>query len=77
MIRLRVKEIAGQKGVSMHKLSQKSQVSYNIIRRLFNNPFQVINTDTLGRIATALEVAPGELIEDVPQEEVGKEQNEP
>lgn len=64
MIRLRIKEVADEKGISMHKLSQMSQVSYNIIRRMFNNPLQVTNTDTLGRIADALNVPPGELIEE-------------
>ena len=66
MIRLRVKEVAQQKDVSMHKLSQRAQVSYNIVRRMFNNPYQVVNTDTLGRIADALGVPPGELIENAP-----------
>lgn len=63
MVRLRVREVAAEKGVSMHKLSQLSQVSYNIIRRICTNPYQVINTDTLGRIADALGVDPSVLVE--------------
>lgn len=63
MIRLRIKEVAEEKGISMHKLSQISQVSYNIIRTMFNDPLHITNTDTLGRIADALGVPPGELIE--------------
>lgn len=69
MLRLKVREIAEQKKVSMNKLSQRSEVSYNIIRDIFNNPFRTINTDTLNRIAKALEVPVTELIEDVEERE--------
>jgi DNA-binding Xre family transcriptional regulator len=65
MLRLRVREVAEQKKMSRNKLSQRSEVSYNIIRDIFNNPFRTINTDTLNRIAKALEVPVTELIEDV------------
>jgi DNA-binding Xre family transcriptional regulator len=63
MVRLRVREVAEEKDISMHKLSQISQVSYNIIRGIFNNPYKIINTDTLGRIADALGVDPSVLVE--------------
>lgn len=69
MLRLRVKEVAQGKGMSMNKLSQKSEVSYNIIRDIFNHPTRTINTDTLNRIASALEVPVTDLIEDVPRPE--------
>lgn len=67
MLRLRVREIAEGKKMSMNKLSQRSEVSYNIIRDIFTNPFRTINTDTLNRIAKALEVPVTDLIEDVPE----------
>ena len=69
MLRLKVREIAEQKKVSMNKLSQRSEVSYNIIRDIFNNPFRTVNTDTLNRIAKALEVPVTDLIEDVEERE--------
>ncbi|HZR44425.1 MAG TPA: helix-turn-helix transcriptional regulator [Ktedonobacteraceae bacterium] len=70
MVRLRVKEVAQQKKISINKLSQRSEVSYNIIRDIFNNPFRSISTDTLNRIAVALDVPVTELIEDAPAPDV-------
>ncbi|QBD78510.1 XRE family transcriptional regulator [Ktedonosporobacter rubrisoli] len=70
MLRLRVKEVARQKGMSMHKLSLRSEVSYHVIREIFNNPVKIISTDTLNRIAKALGVPVTEIIEDVPEEDV-------
>lgn len=73
MLRLRVREVAQQKKISMNKLSQRSEVSYNIIRDIFNHPFRTVNTDTLNRIAKALDVPVTDLIEDVPEEQTGKD----
>ena len=70
MLRLRVKEVAQQKKISINKLSQRSEVSYNIIWDIFNNPFRSISTDTLNRIAVALDVPVTELIEDAPAPDV-------
>jgi DNA-binding Xre family transcriptional regulator len=70
VLRLRVKEVAKDKGFSMNKLSQRSEVSYHIIRDIYRDPFKTINTDTLNRLAAALEVPVTEIIEDVPAEEV-------
>lgn len=69
MLRLKIKEVAEKKGISMHKLSQLSQVSYNIIRRLFNDPYQVVNTDTLGRIIDVLDCEVSDVLERVPEED--------
>jgi DNA-binding Xre family transcriptional regulator len=70
VLRLRVKEVAQEKGISMNKLSQRSEVSYHIIRDIYRDPFKTINTDTLNRLALALGVPVTEIIEDVPAEEV-------
>ena len=70
MLRLRVKEVAQEKGMSMNKLSQRSEVSYHIIRDIYRDPFKTINTDTLNRLAMALGVPVTEIIEDVPVAEV-------
>lgn len=69
MLRLRVKEVANEKGLSMNKLSQKSEVSYHIIRDIYRNPFKTINTDTINRLARTLGVPVTALIEDVSEEE--------
>nr|BBH95361.1 hypothetical protein KTA_35600 [Thermogemmatispora argillosa] len=73
MLRLRVREVAEAKGVSMNKLSQRSEISYNIVRALFHNPYHVIRTDTLDRLALALGVPVTELIEDVSEEQRRRE----
>nr|BBH95359.1 hypothetical protein KTA_35580 [Thermogemmatispora argillosa] len=73
MLRLRVKEVAEAKGISRTKLSQRSEVSYNIIKEIFRDPYHVVTTDTLQRLARALRVPVTELIEDVPEEQWRRE----
>jgi DNA-binding Xre family transcriptional regulator len=73
MLRLRIKEVAEKKQISMHKLSQQAQISYNIVRRLFNNPYQIVNTDTLGRLVDALDCEVEEIIERVKNDEAGED----
>src|SRR5213082_3054089 len=68
-VRLRVKEIAKQKGISMGKLQRDADVAYNTVKRMYKNPYHVITTETLGKLAKALGVTPGELIEEVPDAE--------
>ena len=65
MLRLRVKEVAQAKGFSMNKLSQRSEVSYHIIRDIYRDPFKTVNTDTINRLAQALGVPTTDLLEDV------------
>ncbi len=67
MIRLRVIEIARQKGISMGKLSRMSDVSYNTVKRIADDPYYSITTVTLAKLAKALGVPSTELIEDVPE----------
>jgi DNA-binding Xre family transcriptional regulator len=67
-IRLRVKDIAKEKGISMGKLQRDADVAYNTVKRIFKDPYYVTTTETLGKLARALGVSPGELLEDVPDE---------
>ncbi|WP_040444231.1 helix-turn-helix domain-containing protein [Ktedonobacter racemifer] len=69
VLRLKVKEIATEKKLSMNKLSQLSQVSYHVIQDIYKNPYRVVTTDTINRIAKALGVPATELFEDVEPEE--------
>jgi transcriptional regulator with XRE-family HTH domain len=64
MVRLRVKEIAQQKGISMGKLSRMSDVTYRTIQRIYNEPDYVPTLPTLEKIAKALGVPTSQLIED-------------
>jgi DNA-binding Xre family transcriptional regulator len=68
-IRLRVKEVASKRGFSMGKLQRDADVAYNTVKRMYKNPYHVITTETLGKLARALGVPLGELIEEVSDEE--------
>jgi DNA-binding Xre family transcriptional regulator len=68
MLRLRVAEVARAQGVSMHKLSQRAEISYNVVKGICKNPTRTVNTDTINQLVSALGVPVTELIEDVPQE---------
>ena len=69
MIRLRIKEIAAEKGISIAKLARKADLDYKTVYRIANNPYAEISTFTLGRLAEALEVSVKELVEDAPNVE--------
>ena len=64
MVRLRVKEIAKQKGISMGKLSRASDISYRTIQRIYNDPAYIPTIPTLEKIAKVLCVSTGDLLED-------------
>lgn len=68
--RLRVKELAKEKGLSMTMLHKKSDVAYGTVRKIFRNPYTEITLTTLNRLAEALEVESKELIESVPDEPI-------
>jgi len=69
MLRLRVKELAEERGYNMSSLSRASDVSFTTIKRFFRNPYSYANTDTLEKIALTLGVEVGDLIERVPDTE--------
>ena len=66
MIRLRVKEVAQEKGFSLGKLSRASDVAYNTVKAIYRNPYKEVTTTTLNKLAAALGVPASELIEDEP-----------
>lgn len=66
MIRLKVKEVLQEKGMSMGKLSRVSDVALITISRMCNQPTTYSPTlDTLERIAKALSVRVSDLYEEV------------
>jgi DNA-binding Xre family transcriptional regulator len=67
-VRLRVKEVAKEKGFSMGRLQRDANVAYNTVKRMFKDPYYITTTETLGKLASALGVPPGELIEEVPDD---------
>ena len=68
MIRLRVKEVAQEKGFSLGKLSRASDVAYNTVKAIYRNPYKEVTSTTLNKLASALEVPVTALIEDVPDD---------
>ncbi len=66
MLRLRVKEIAAAKGISIAKLARKADLDNRTVYRLVHDPFAEVTTITLGRLAEALDVSVKDLVEDAP-----------
>jgi DNA-binding Xre family transcriptional regulator len=66
MLRLRVKELAEERGYNMSTLSRASDVSFTSIKRYFKKPYSYATTDTLEKIALTLGVEIGDLVERVP-----------
>jgi len=68
MIRLRVKEVAQEKGFSQGRLSRVANIDENTLKRIYRDPYAIITTETLDKLARALGVPSSALIEDVPDE---------
>jgi len=66
MIRLRVKEIAEKKQISMTRLARIADVDYKTVRKLFRDPSAEIGLTTLDKLSWALRVEPAALIEYTP-----------
>ena len=64
MIRLRVKEIAEQRGMSRTKLSRLSDTNYKTVDMIWKNPYKEVGTTTLERLAKALGVRVVDLIDE-------------
>ncbi len=65
-VRLRVKEVAKSKGISQGRLSRMANIDLRTIRKIYRYPESSVTTDTLGRLATILEVDVSLLIESDP-----------
>lgn len=72
MVRLRVKELAEQRGYNMSSLSRAANISFNTVKRIYRDPYRSTSTETLERIAKVLGVPTGDLLEDVSEDEAGK-----
>jgi DNA-binding Xre family transcriptional regulator len=68
MIRLKIREVAQQKGFSMSRLSRESNMAYKTIQTIWRDPYHEVTTTTLNKLARTLEVDPSELFEYTPEE---------
>ncbi len=66
MYRLRVKEIAESKGISRTKLARLTEMQYESINGMWNNPQRDVSLSTLLKLAHALQVAVSDLYEVLP-----------
>jgi len=66
MIRLKVREVATEKGFSMSRLSREANMAYKTIQTIWRDPYHEVTTTTLDKLAKALDVQPSDLIEYLP-----------
>ena len=69
MIRLRVREIAEQQGISITRLARRADIDVRTLRRIYKQPTAEVSTYTLNKLAAALRCSPTDLIENVPDEQ--------
>ncbi|HEU0003191.1 MAG TPA: helix-turn-helix transcriptional regulator [Ktedonobacteraceae bacterium] len=65
-VRLRVKEVAQQKKISQGGLSRQANIDLRTLRKIYREPTSIVTTETLGRLATALNVDVSLLLESDP-----------
>lgn len=65
MIRLKIKEVAAQKGLSQGRLSRIANIDENTLKRIYRDPYAIITTETLDKLAIALGVDVRELLESI------------
>ena len=69
MIRLKVKDVAERRGFSQRHLFFRSGVDLKTIQKIYRNPTTaVVTTETLDKLAKALEVDVRELLESIHDE---------
>ena len=64
MLRIRVKEIAQQKGLGQGKLARMADVDIKTLARIYKNPYAEVSSVTLEKLARALSVPIADLIEE-------------
>jgi len=65
-LRLRVKEVAKEKGFSMVKLFRTADVAYYTIQQIYRDPYRHVSYVVLYKLAKALDVPITDLFEEVP-----------
>jgi DNA-binding Xre family transcriptional regulator len=65
MIKLRVREVAQAKGISMAKLGRMADLNQRTMQAIYNDPYRDVAYSTLVKLAKALDVDIAELTEEV------------
>lgn len=63
MARLKVKQMAEERGWTAARLARRADLSYQTVANLWKNPEKDVSLSTLGKIAAVLGVQVPELIE--------------
>jgi DNA-binding XRE family transcriptional regulator len=66
MIKLKVRQVCKEKGMSMSRLTRDAEIDYNTVKRLFDEPGYNPSIDTLAKVARALHVKVDDLFEEIP-----------
>lgn len=71
MRRLRVKELAEEKGMTQSKLMRRADLNIKTVQGLYREPYRInVGYLTLEKVAKALDVSISELFEEVGNERV-------
>lgn len=62
-IRLKIKEIALQKGFNQSSLSRAANVDFKTVKRIFQDPTRDVSLSTVVKIAWALNIPMNDLVE--------------
>jgi DNA-binding Xre family transcriptional regulator len=65
LIRLRVKEVAEAKKITMTRLSRLADINYQTIQAIFRDPYRDVAYSTLLKISKVLNVKVDELVEEI------------
>ncbi|HEU5375315.1 MAG TPA: helix-turn-helix transcriptional regulator [Ktedonobacteraceae bacterium] len=69
MYRLKVREIAEMKGMSMSKLQRDADIAFRTVKLIYRDPYRDINLSTLDKLAQALGVNICDLIDETSGEQ--------
>jgi DNA-binding Xre family transcriptional regulator len=70
MIRLKVRQIAESKRLTMAKLSRLADVNYNTVRAIWDDENRDVAVTTLEKLARALKVPVTDLYEILPDDDI-------
>ncbi len=68
MLRLRIKEVMEERGITKTRLSRLADVNYKTLDGMLRDPYRDVEYKPLYKIAKVLGVGIGDLIEEVPDE---------
>ncbi len=62
-IRIKLREIAKQHHIGQSRIARKVDMDLSVVQRIYRDPYANITLATLEKLARALDVEPGELLE--------------